>query len=51
MARWAAEDASLCSRLSLLEDLGIGESPFSLSMMDLLPDDLATLILAPRRLL
>jgi len=39
------QDTSLCSRLSLLQDYGIGSNPFSLSMADLLPDDLATMIL------
>ncbi|CAJ1413771.1 unnamed protein product [Effrenium voratum] len=39
-------EASLCSRLFLLQDLGIGENPFCLSPADLLPDDLATMLLA-----
>mmetsp|Transcript_30462 Transcript_30462/g.65689 ORF Transcript_30462/g.65689 Transcript_30462/m.65689 type:complete len:457 (+) Transcript_30462:1-1371(+) len=39
------KDTSLCSRLSWLQDHGIGSTPFSLSLMELLPDDLATMIL------
>eukprot|EP00435_Cladocopium_sp_Y103_P036949 s1117_g9.t1 len=39
------QDTSLCSRLSWLQDHGIGSKPFSLSSMELLPDDLATMIL------
>ncbi|CAK9065292.1 unnamed protein product [Durusdinium trenchii] len=40
-------EATLCSRFSLMQELGIGSGGalFSLSMAELLPDDLATMIL------
>ncbi|CAE7933646.1 Setd6 [Symbiodinium necroappetens] len=43
----AAEDEEdfLCARLSLLQDCGIGRGSFCISPTDILPDDLATMLL------